>query len=196
MRILDREPGSPRCGWTCLMAEFCCVAVLAACGGTGEDPGSSVTAAPESPDPAAVSAPTADAPDSQSSAPVEGSIEEELRAATTVIEDYYAAINSGALDRAYLLWADSGRASGQTLDEFRSGYTETARVEMSAGEGTLEGAAGSRFAEIPVRIDAVTRDGTAQRFEGSYVLRRAVVDGATAEQRSWHIYSAEIREVR
>jgi hypothetical protein len=27
---------------------------------------------------------------------------------------------------------------------------------------------------------------------GSYVLRRSEVDGATAEQRRWHLYSAKI----
>jgi hypothetical protein len=31
-----------------------------------------------------------------------------------------------------------------------------------------------------------------QHFTGRYTLRRVVVDGATAEQRRWHFYSAEL----
>ena len=54
-------------------------------------------------------------------------------------------------------------------------------------------AAGSRYVEIPVRITAVATDGGRRAFSGSYTLRRSVVDGATAEQRAWRIYSASIR---
>ena len=57
----------------------------------------------------------------------------------------------------------------------------------------IEGAAGSRYVEIPVRIAATLRDGSRESFSGHYVLRRSVVDGATAEQRAWRIYSAAIR---
>jgi ornithine carbamoyltransferase len=51
----------------------------------------------------------------------------------------------------------------------------------------------ARYATVPVIIDAVTRDGTKQRFTGTYTLRRAMVDGATPEQRRWRIYSARLR---
>jgi hypothetical protein len=47
-----------------------------------------------------------------------------------------------------------------------------------------------------VRIAAVTASGEEQEFEGTYTLRRSVVDGASAEQRQWHIYSAAIAPVR
>jgi len=58
----------------------------------------------------------------------------------------------------------------------------------------MEGAAGSQFATVPVVIDAVLRNGQAQHFEGTYTLRRALVEGATPEQRRWHIYAAEMRQ--
>jgi hypothetical protein len=49
---------------------------------------------------------------------------------------------------------------------------------------------------VPVVIYAVTNRGDEQRFDGRYVLRRSVVDGASAEQRRWHIYSADVRRTR
>lgn len=42
-------------------------------------------------------------------------------------------------------------------------------------------------------IDATLLDGTRERFTGEYVLRRINgVDGATADQRHWHIMSARL----
>ena len=56
----------------------------------------------------------------------------------------------------------------------------------------MEGAAGSRFIQVPVTIEAQMRDGGTQRYTGTYTLRRAVVDGATPEQRAWRIASASL----
>jgi hypothetical protein len=114
-----------------------------------------------------------------------------------VVRAYYDAIDRGDYARAYRLWGNDGAASRQTFEEFRGGFAETASVEVETGRpGRIEGAAGSRYIEIPVSIAAVKRDGTKQRFEGTYVLRRTVVDGATEEQRTWHLDSARINAVR
>jgi hypothetical protein len=56
----------------------------------------------------------------------------------------------------------------------------------------VEGAAGSRYVEIPVEITATLTDGTVQHFTGTFTLRRSVVPGATADQLAWSIYSAEV----
>lgn len=113
-------------------------------------------------------------------------------AAARVIEQYYAAINERDFRRAWLLWSDSGRASGQTLDEFAAGFAQTSQVGVETGPpGRIEGAAGSRFITFPVTIQAVDAAGRTS-FAGSYTLRRSVVDGATPEQRSWRIHSADI----
>ena len=118
-------------------------------------------------------------------------------AAADVIRRYYAAIAMRDYRRAHALWSGEGRASGQTPDEFAAGFASTARVEVHVGvPGRVEGAAGSRFVEIPVDVRAVTDAGEEQRFEGSYVLRRSVVDGATAAQRRWRIASANLSRVR
>ena len=122
---------------------------------------------------------------------------EGLRAAIDVVHEYYDAINAGDYRKAYELWSGKGEASKQTFEEFRDGYANTESVELdTSGEpGDLEGAAGSQYVKIPVRLRAKTKDGKLQHFWGEYTLRRSMVDGATAEQRMWRIYSAQFKEL-
>ena len=117
--------------------------------------------------------------------------------AADVIRVYYAAIKNRRYPDAYRCWGSDGAASGKSLEAFRDGFANTAAVAVAIGTpGPVEGAAGSRYVEIPVRIIASARDGTRQRFSGKYTLRRSVVDGATPELRAWRIYSAKIRRER
>lgn len=110
-----------------------------------------------------------------------------------IIGRYYAAIAERDYERAYYVWADSGAASGQTMESFADGFDETARVDVEVGDpGRVEGAAGSRYVEVPVVVRATTVQGEKQRFEGTYTLRRAVVEGASEEERRWHIHSADV----
>ena len=110
-----------------------------------------------------------------------------------VVRHYYATIGKRQYQTAYALWADSGKASGKTRAEFARGFTETALTIATIGDSIrIGGAAGSQYATVPVTIDATLRDGTSQHFVGTYTLRRAMVDGATPEQRRWHIYSADL----
>jgi hypothetical protein len=111
-----------------------------------------------------------------------------------LVRRYYEAIQAGKYDSAYALWGQSGQASGKNLAAFSAGFAQTAEVRATVSDSVqLEGAAGSQYATVPVVIDATLRDGTRQHFEGTYTLRRAMVDGATPEQRRWHIYSADLK---
>ena len=111
-----------------------------------------------------------------------------------MIRDYYAAIAARDYARAYAHWGDGGAASGQSFEQFRAGFAETAAVAADVGApGRVEGAAGSRYVSVPVEVHATTTAGAAQWFRGTYTLRRAVVPGATEEQRRWHIASADMR---
>jgi|SRR5688572_17625769 len=117
--------------------------------------------------------------------------------AVALVRDYYAAINGGDFARAHALWSDGGNASGQSLQQFANGFTDTTGVSVQINApGRVDAATGSRYIEVPVAIDAKQRDGSVRQFVGAYVLRRAVVDGASAEQRQWRIASADLREVR
>lgn len=116
------------------------------------------------------------------------------QAAAAVVRDYYAAIAARDYARAYGHWGDGGAASGQSFEQFRAGFAETAAVTADVGApGRVEGAAGSRYVAVPVEVHATTTAGAAQCFRGTYTLRRAVAPGATAEQRRWHIASADMR---
>lgn len=114
--------------------------------------------------------------------------------AAALVRSYYAAIEARDYDRAYLLWADG--ANRQTPEQFAAGFATTAHVAATIDTpGRMEAAAGSRYIEVPVAIESAQQDGSVRRYVGAYTLRRAVVDGATPEQRQWRISSADIREV-
>lgn len=113
--------------------------------------------------------------------------------AIAVIRRYYDAINKHHYRQAYHLWGNNGAASKQTFASFKRGYQNTDTVTLTVGKpDRIEGAAGSRYIRIPVKLTATTKKDAVQRFEGKYVLRRTVVDGSTAEQSKWHIYSAHL----
>jgi hypothetical protein len=114
--------------------------------------------------------------------------------AVVVLHRYFEAIGARDYRQAYELWSGKGEASKQTFEQFRDGFAETASVSVdtSDGEPRVEGAAGSQYVTIPVLIRARTTGGEEKRFRGEYVLRRSMVDGATDEQRSWRLYSADL----
>jgi hypothetical protein len=117
--------------------------------------------------------------------------------AVAVVREYYRAIDSLDYAHAWSLWSDGGRSSGQTLQQFADGFANTAHVVIDTGApGAMEAAAGSRFIQVPVTIEATTRDGGTQRYSGTYTLRRAMVNGATPEQRAWRIASASLRPMQ
>ena len=122
----------------------------------------------------------------------------EMRAADdprAVIDAYYRAIASRDYQRAYRMWGENG-PPGQTLDEFAEGFADTASVVVTTrAPSRIEGAAGSQYAEVPATVEATTTAGRRQRFEGTYTLRRSMVDGASPSQRRWHVEKASIREV-
>jgi len=115
--------------------------------------------------------------------------------AVAVIRGYYDAIDGKRYVQAYQMWESNGAASGRTQAQFVSGYAHTRSVQVAiARPGPIGAAAGSRYIEIPVHVTAINDRGERESYVGKYTLRRAVVDGATLEQRLWHIYSASLRQ--
>jgi hypothetical protein len=168
------------------------------------DPGRplAVPAAPDGGDPAlagdtAVASPGAPATPGPPAPAAPADTEADPDAAVAVLRRYYAAINARDYAAAYEQWSDGGRASGQSPEQFANGFADTAGVSVSIGApGPVGAAAGSRYVEVPVSLEARKADGSLRRYAGSYTLRLSVVDGASAAQRSWHIASAALREVR
>lgn len=117
--------------------------------------------------------------------------------AVEAVQRYYAAIESRDFASAYAHWSDAGRSSGQTPEQFAAGFADVTGIIATADAPVrVEGAAaGSRYIEVPVAVETTSQDGRVRRFVGAYTLRRSVVDGATPEQRAWHIASADLREL-
>ena len=83
----------------------------------------------------------------------------------------------------------------QTFAAFEKGFAHTRATKVKTGTlGPSEGAAGSIYQTVPVTVEATLDDGSAQRFAGSYVVRRINnVDGASPSQLRWHLASATLR---
>ena len=116
--------------------------------------------------------------------------------AVAVVRDYYASVDSDSYARAQALWADNGRASGQTPQQFADGFAQVAHISAEIGTpGEVDAGAGQRHIRIPVSVSATRTDGSQHRYVGSYTLQLSVVDGASAEQRAWRIAAADLREL-
>jgi hypothetical protein len=192
-----------------LTASFC-LSVLFSCGGENRPAGnesqkgattssettvttSSNIVAPPSPAPRQAPAAAQKTPNAGKPPASEPAALEDVKNAVDVVKSYYAAIAAHDFERAYKDWGESGPPN-QTLDDFRRGFATTASVSVETGEPSrIEGAAGSRYIDIPVKIAARTTSNETQHFEGTYTLRRVVVDGASEAQRRWHIERASIR---
>ncbi|MHB9001624.1 MAG: hypothetical protein ACYC9N_19145 [Thermoanaerobaculia bacterium] len=81
--------------------------------------------------------------------------QDQQAAAVEVLREYYAAIDARDYERAYKAWGPHG-PPGQTLEEFKQGFADTNRVRVETGAASrVEGAAGSRYVEVPVTIVAM-----------------------------------------
>lgn len=107
--------------------------------------------------------------------------------AVATVREYHAAINAGALGRAYSLWADGGRASGQSPQEFADGFAAVESVSVDIAPPTR---ADTALARVPVTLTLRRRDGSERRLAGHYTLRRDALDPATG----WRIAGTRLRE--
>jgi hypothetical protein len=116
--------------------------------------------------------------------------ERSVDAAVAIVRDYYAAIEARDYRTAYRLW--HGRYS---LAQVRKGYADTTHVTVTpVPPFQADAGAGSLYCEVPVKVDAVLKDGRRQHFTGRFTLRRVNdVDGSTAAQRCWHIIGAALK---
>ena len=101
------------------------------------------------------------------------------QAAATVVETYYALVESGRSSQAAAL-----RSDGQVMDV--RAY-DTLHAEVGA-PGRVEGAAGSLYVDVPVVLYGRYAAGGPVRLSGKVTLRRANnIPGATADELRWRI---------
>ena len=100
---------------------------------------------------------------------------------------YYNAINARDYRGAYGFW-DS---PSQSYEQFARGFAGTDRVRLLVDPSTsIEGAAGSVYAEVPAIVVATTRNGNERVFAGCYVMRRSNV-----QDRGWRIYRGDLSSI-
>ena len=103
-----------------------------------------------------------------------------------LLRSYAGALAARDWKAAARAWA---RGSGVTAATLKAAYDRPETAVLEVGRGVQEGAAGSVYYEAP----ATLRFGNGPPERGSLVLRRVNdVDGATPEQRRWHIERSTI----
>lgn len=101
------------------------------------------------------------------------------KGARNVLLSWAAALENRDFAAADALFGNGG---GDTND-----YLALREIAVGFGDGTVEGAAGSLYYQVPVRLTATGPQGAVRR-EGTITLRRVNdVEGATPEQLRWHI---------
>jgi len=116
--------------------------------------------------------------------------------AANVVQTYYALIGEGKYARARLLWENGGMASGSNPAAFAVRFARYSEYHANIGApGDVDAGAGQRYVTVPVQIYARLKQGARPDYQiGSVTLHRtADIDGATAEQKSWHIRSIDLK---
>lgn len=115
--------------------------------------------------------------------------------AAQVLRGYAGLLQQRRFAEARRLWFDAGRASELTQPEFAERHGRYAELQAEIGEpGPMEGAAGSVYVEIPLRLHGRLKDGELFNSVGMATLRRVNdVPGSTEEQRQWRIYRMDMQ---
>lgn len=114
--------------------------------------------------------------------------------AANVVQIYYASIEGGKYAAARALWGNGGADSKLSPAAFAASFARYKEYHANIGApGEVEGAAGSRYVSVPVQVYARLKDGRPDYRTGTVALRRTEVDGATPEQRKWHLYSIDLK---
>lgn len=117
------------------------------------------------------------------------------QAAADVVQLYYAAIESGRYRQAWLLWDHGGKDSGMTSAAFVESFDKYKEYHANIGApGDVDAGAGQRYVTVPVQVYARLADGRPDYRLGKVTLHRvADIDGATTEQKRWHIRSIDLK---
>lgn len=117
--------------------------------------------------------------------------------AANVVQTYYALVESGRYAQAWALWSDGGKASGGDAQAFAARFAPYSEYHANIGApGQIEAGAGQRYVTVPVQVYGRMK-ATGKPFHqlGEVTLHRTGdIDGATPEQRSWHIRAIKFQD--
>ncbi|WP_404336384.1 MliC family protein [Sphingomonas sp. MMS12-HWE2-04] len=120
--------------------------------------------------------------------------EDSAQGAANVVQTYYALIGEGKYGQAYKLWEPG--AAGMSPQAFAASFAKYSEYRAQVGApGRVDSGAGQRYVTVPVQVYGRLKAGNAPfNLRGSILLHRtADIDGATAEQRRWHIRNTDIK---
>ena len=107
--------------------------------------------------------------------------------AAATVRAYLAALVVKDWARAAELWAEDNPAARDSASFGRAQGDTTITAFAVGAAGSMGAAAGSRYVDVPVRVAGVLSRRRPLRLQGTFTLRRSVVDGATERQRRWRI---------
>lgn len=107
-----------------------------------------------------------------------------------ISERYFQHLETGAFDRAYAMWASDTSTHEGGSERFGTSMLVYQSFDGEAtGAARMEGAAGTRYAEVPIRVSG-TRRGEPFSHEGTMTLKRCNdVPGCSAQALQWQIES-------
>lgn len=112
--------------------------------------------------------------------------------AANVVQTYFALLEEGKYRQARALWDDGGKASGMDEAAFAASFAGYSEYHAQIGApGEIDAGAGQRYVTVPVQLYGRLKANAAPfHARGDVVLHRVGdIDGATAEQKAWHIRS-------
>lgn len=115
--------------------------------------------------------------------------------AADIVQTYFALIEAGKYRQAWALWRDGGKASGLDAVAFARSFDQYAAYHATVGApGPIDAGAGQRYVAVPVKTYGTLKTGKSFAATGTVTLHRtADIDGATAEQQSWHISASTLK---
>jgi hypothetical protein len=94
--------------------------------------------------------------------------------ASQLVRSYFNAVNRREYARAYSYWqAGAAERDLPPFDEFASGYSHTAAVDLTLGDVTSDVGAGQLYYAVPVVLRATADDGAVTSYIGCYVAHLA-----------------------
>jgi hypothetical protein len=117
--------------------------------------------------------------------------------AANVVQTYYALVESGRYAQAWTLWSDGGKASGGDARAFATRFAPYSEYHANIGApGPVEAGAGQRYVTVPVQVyGRLKATGRPFHHLGEVTLHRTGdIDGATPEQRGWHIRAIKFQD--
>ncbi len=120
--------------------------------------------------------------------------EDSAQGAANVVQTYYALLEAGKYGEAYKLWEPG--AAGMSAGAFAASFAKYREYHAQIGApGDVDAGAGQRYVTVPVQVYGRLKEGNrAFNMRGDVILHRtADVDGATAEQKKWHIRETTIK---